>query len=88
MSLSRRPDYAPIGFDFFKVTVSVSSEASAVAAGVGPFAGIYIVASTSFTVISLSGNSMPVDNAAKNTTIWVSGFLSIISSVSTQYGLI
>jgi len=86
---TRPANYAPIGFTFFDITTSVSTEASAVAAGVGPFAGLYIKTSTSLSITSFNGNTMVLDNIAKNTTIWVSGaFVSAIVTATSQFGLL
>lgn len=89
MPINRPPNYAPIALDFFAISVSVATSASAVVAGVGPFAGIFVRTSASFTVISPTGASLVVDNAAKNTIIWVNGaFLSAIATATSQFGLV
>ncbi len=78
------PNHAVVAQDFFLVSVSVSSSASAIAAGVGPFRGLFVNATTSFTIAGPSGNSMRVDALQANTFLWVQGaFLSAIVSVST-----
>lgn len=81
------PNYAPVAMQWFQVTVSVSSSASAVAAGVGPFRGLFFPV-TSSTVISQDGLFMAVDAVQKNGMLWVQGsFLAIIASASAIYGL-
>jgi len=88
MPSNRSPNYAPIAFNFVVVSVSVSSEVSARAAGVGPFAGIFVRTATSLTVVSQTGNSISLDAVAANATIWLSGsFVSVISTATAVYAL-
>lgn len=83
------PNLPPKGHLFFAVSVSVSSSGSAQAAGVGPFAGIFCVTSASFTITGNNGNTMAIDNAAKNAFIWMEGaFISIIATATSQFGVI
>jgi hypothetical protein len=86
---TRPPVYAPIAFDFFNITVSCSTVASARAAGVGPFAGLYFKVSSSVTIISPTGVSLVVDNVVKNTMLWISGnYLGAIATATSPYGVI
>lgn len=82
MALPSDPNYSPKGNLFFPIAVSVSSEASAVAAGVGPFTGLYVKVSTSFTVIGINGISLQVNDQPRNPPIlWIQGaYLSAINS--------
>ena len=84
----RPPYYAPVANDFFAITASCATSASAIAAGVGPFAGIFFRTTTSLTVISFSGNSMKID-AEKNSFIWISGaYVSAIATATCQFGVL
>lgn len=80
--MARNPNYAPIAFDFVSIGVSVSTSASAIAAQVGPFAGLFFKTSASLTIISLNNTSLAVDNVVKNTTLWIQG--NYISALSTS----
>jgi len=83
MASYSNPNHALAVQAFFLVSVSVSSSGSAVAAGVGPFRGLFFKASSTCTIIGNNGNSLPLDNVPKNTFIWISGaYLSAIVSVS------
>lgn len=80
------PFQAPIGLDFAVVSVSVSTSVSAMAAGVGPFRGLFAITSCSFTVTGLNNNSMAIDNMAKNSTIWIQGaFISVIATATSLF---
>lgn len=89
MPFDRRPDYAPIAFNFKQVTVSVSSEASARLAGVGPFAGLFFISSASVSIVSPDGlSTMVLDNVAKNATLWIAGnFCSVIATATSVFAL-
>lgn len=83
------PNHSPIANSFFVVSVSVSSTASAIASGVGPFRGLFFKASSSVTIVGLTGESLIVDNVAKNVTLWIQGtHLSVITTATAVYGLV
>lgn len=80
--------HAPVAQAFAVVSVSVSSQTSAAAAGVGPFRGLYIITSTTFTITGQNGLTMPLDNVAKNTFLWIEGsFISAIATATSIYAL-
>lgn len=89
MPFDRRPDYAPIGFTFRVVSVSVSSEASARLAGVGPFAGLFFKTTASVTFVDINTtSSLTVSDVAANTVLWISGnFCSVIATATSVYAL-
>lgn len=81
------PTHAPVAQQFFSVTVSVSSSASAIAAGVGPFRGL-IFRTTGSCVITQDGNNLILDaiNPTPNSygILWVQGsYLSVIASTAS-----
>jgi hypothetical protein len=79
------PNHAPVAKGFFLVSASVSSSASAIAAGVGPFRGLYFNATSSVTIVGQNGNSLRLDAVQPNAFIWIEGaFCSAISSVSAS----
>lgn len=83
------PKYAAKANDFFVVSVSVASRASAAAAGVGPFVGLFFRVSSSVTLISESGNSLILNDVARNTTLWIQGaYVSAIATATAVYGVI
>lgn len=83
-----RPLYTPVINDFFVVSVSVSSSASAVAAGVGPFRGLFFKTSSSVT-ITMDDKSIDIDNFIKNSTLWIQGsYLSVIATATAVYGVL
>jgi len=89
MPYDRRPDFAPIAFNFVVVSVSVSSEASARAAGVGPFAGLFFRTTTSVTIVSPDNrSSLLMSDVAANTTIWIAGnFCSLLATATAVFAL-
>ena len=88
MSNISRPDYAPVANIFFGVTASVATSASAAAAGVGPFRGLFFITSSSVTIRGVNGNNISVDNVAKNTTLWIAGeFCTAIATATAQFGV-
>lgn len=81
-------NHAPVALTFVVVSVSVSSQASAAAAGIGPFRGLYIITSTTFSINGQNGQIIPIDNAAKNTFIWIEGaFIGAIATATSIYAL-
>lgn len=78
----------PVALTFVVVSVSVSSQASAQAAGIGPFRGLYIITSTTFSINGQNGQILPMDNIAKNTFIWIEGsFIGAIVTATSIYAL-
>lgn len=74
--MSGDPHYVAKVNQFFPIAVSVSSPASAAAAGVGPFVGLMLKVSSSFTIIGIDGTSLIVNDApaTKNLpAIWIQG---------------
>ncbi len=70
------PKYVDKVNQFFPITISVSSSASAIAAGVGPFVGLYLKVSSSFTIIGIDGTSLVVNDQPRTGTapvLWVQG---------------
>mgnify|MGYP001612910373 CR=1 FL=1 len=83
------PNFPPVVNDFFVVSVSVSSPTSAAAAGVGSFRGLYFRTSSSVSIVGLSGNSIDIDNFAKNSILWIQGaYVSVIATATNVYGVI
>lgn len=81
MTSYTNPNHALAARMFAVVSVSVSTETSAKAAGVGPFRGLFVITSASFTITGQNNNTMVIDNLAKNTTLWIEG--SFISAIAT-----
>lgn len=79
----------PTAAVFFNISVSVSTSASArVSAAFPAFRGLYFLSSTSLTVVGFNGQSLPLDNVAKNTTLWIQGsFVSVIATATAIWGL-
>ena len=89
MTAVNKPTFAPTVNLFAVVSVSVSTAVSAAAAGVGPFRGIFCITSTSLTIVGVNGNSLPLDNIAKNTLLWIQGnFVSAIATATSAYMVI
>ena len=83
------PHLPQVANAFFVVSVSVATTASAIAAGVGPFRGLFFKASSSVTLVGLTGESLVLDNVAKNATIWIQGtYVSAISTATAVYALV
>lgn len=81
------PFATPVAQQFFVVSVSVSTSASAVAAGIGPFRGLFFKTSSSVT-ISSDGNTIDIDNFAKNGILWIQGgFVAAIVTATNVYAL-
>lgn len=81
------PNHAPVAQQFFIVSVSVSTSASAIAAGVGPFRGLFFKTSTSVT-ISQDGNTIAVDDFPKNGILWIQGsFVAVIATATNVYAV-
>jgi hypothetical protein len=86
---TRPADYAPTVQDFFAISIAVNTVASARAAGVGPFAGLFFRSTSSVTVISPTGVSMVMDAVNKNTVLWISGnFVSVLATTTNVFGVI
>lgn len=67
------PKYAPTVNTLQPIKVSVSTSASARAAGVGPFRGLFCIASTSYTMVGIKDVSVAIDSQPKNTVLWIQG---------------
>lgn len=88
MASLSNPNHAPVAQVFAVVSVSVSSQASAAAAGVGPFRGLFVITSASFTITGQNNNTIVIDNLAKNTTLWIEGaFISAIATATSIFML-
>lgn len=87
MSNPANPLHAPIAQQFFVVSASVATSASAIAAGLGPFRGLFFKSSTSVT-ISQDGNEIIIDDFPKNGILWIQGsFVAAIATATNVYGL-
>jgi len=74
---------------FFVVSVSVSTSTSAMAAGVGPFRGLFFKTTSSVTMVGFNGNSIVLDAVQKNAIIWIQGnHISVIATATAVFGLI
>lgn len=81
------PLHAPVAQQFFVVSASVATSASAIAAGLGPFRGLFFKTSSSVT-ISQDGNTIVVDDFPKNGILWIQGsFVSAIVTATNVYAL-
>lgn len=81
------PNHAPVAQTFVLVSVSVLTSASAIAAGIGPFRGLFFRTSSSVT-ISQDGNEIIVDNFVKNGILWIQGsFVAAIATATNVYAL-
>lgn len=81
----------PVATDLILVLSSVSTSTSAMttAAGAGPFRGFWIKTSTSFSFTTFNGVQVDVDNAAKNSFIWIqAAFVHVIATATSLYGAI
>jgi len=77
----------PIAGDLKLITVSVSTVASAsVPTG---YRGLFLITSCSMTIVTPGGTSVPLDNLAKNSFIWMEiAFVSVIATATSAYGII
>ena len=88
MSTLYDPNFTPTAEIAILVTASVLTSASAKAAGLGPFRGLYINTSTSFTVAHSNDTSVSYNDFGKGSYLWVAGeFLSAISTATAIYAL-
>jgi len=68
------------------VSVSVSSSTSAALAGVGPFRGLFFRTSSSISMVGVNGNTIDLDNIAKNVTLWIQGnYVSVIATATSVF---
>lgn len=82
-------NHAPVAANFIVVSASCSTQASAQAAGIGPFRGLFAITSCSFTITGHNQQTLAIDNMAKNSTIWIEGsFISVIATATSLYALI
>jgi hypothetical protein len=85
---------APVAVNLIVVSVSVSSQASAVAAGIGPFRGLLFKASAS-TVSFVGNNGFNLtltdpnpSGLASSAILWVEGsFVSAITTATAVYAV-
>jgi hypothetical protein len=83
------PNYAPTVNQFQLVSASVATAASAAAAQVGPFRGLYFKTTSSVTIIGINGVSLALDAVQKNTMLWVQGdFISAIGTATAVYACV
>lgn len=95
MPLNRPQNYPPIAFSFAVVSVSVSSETSARAAGVGPFAGLFFRTTTSVTIVPVQASGvnsqaavLTVSDVAANTTLWIAGsYCSVLATATAVFAI-
>lgn len=82
-------NHAAVALAFVVVSASCSTQASAQAAKIGPFRGLMVITSATFTITGHNGETLPIDNLAKNTVLWVEGaFISAIATATSIYALI
>ena len=73
---------------FAVVSVSVSTSTSAIAAGVGPFRGLFFRTTTSITITGNNGNTLLLSDVNANTFIWIEGaFCSLLATATAVFAL-
>lgn len=88
MSINYDPNFAPTAILAVLVTASVATSASAALAQLGPFRGIYIQTSTSFTIAQSDGSTVAFNDMPKGTTLWIAGeFISAIATATAVFAL-
>lgn len=81
-------NHAPVVSTFAVVSVSVSSSASAVAAGVGPFRGIFVKTTASINITGNNGNTLTASDVQPNTFLWIEGaFINAIATATAIFAL-
>lgn len=82
------PNFAPTGVLSVLVTASVLTSTSAKAAQLGPFRGIYVNTTTSFTITQQDNSTVSYNAMPQGTTLWVAGeFVSAIATATALYVL-
>lgn len=82
------PNFAPTAALAVNVSAAVSSSASAAAAQLGPFRGLYINTSTSFTMVQIDNTSVSFNDVPKGTTLWLAGkYVNVLATATAAYAL-
>ena len=82
------PNFTPTAALAVLVTSSVSTSASAAATQQGPFRGVYINTSTSFTMVGINDANVAFNDIGKGTVLWVAGkFINVIATATAIFVL-